>query len=85
MEILMEHGAGGEKMFQFLREFVLKELWSSGEVGLDEMEDSGIIDGIVLGGHRKTLSIGNGERSLGNGCESNCSLTFLGDRRGVLH
>lgn len=44
----MEHGAGGEKMFQFLREFVLKELWSSGEVGLDEMEDSGIIDGIVF-------------------------------------
>ena len=48
-KITMTQGAGGERMQEFIREFVLKELdHDFGEIPLAALDDAAIIDGIVF-------------------------------------
>src|SRR5512137_913169 len=45
----MSQGAGGERMQEFIREFVLKELDNEfGEIPLAALDDAAIIDGIAF-------------------------------------
>ena len=47
--ITMSHGAGGEAMQALLRKYIIGTLADDRpEIGLEDMDDSGIIDGIVL-------------------------------------
>ncbi|MDO9537145.1 MAG: hydrogenase expression/formation protein HypE [Thermoplasmata archaeon] len=47
--ITMNHGAGGEGMQKLLHDIILAPLKAQGmEIGLEQMDDSGIIDDIVL-------------------------------------
>ena len=47
--INMTHGAGGEAMQKLLEEVVLAQLRDSRpEIGLEELDDSGVMDDIVL-------------------------------------
>ncbi len=48
-KITLAQGAGGERMQEFIREFVLKELdHEFGEIPLAALDDAAIIDGIVF-------------------------------------
>jgi hydrogenase expression/formation protein HypE len=48
-KITMAQGAGGERMQEFIREFVLKELdHDFGEIPLAALDDSAIIDGLAF-------------------------------------
>ncbi|OGS42808.1 MAG: hydrogenase expression/formation protein HypE [Euryarchaeota archaeon RBG_16_62_10] len=48
-KITMSHGAGGERMQEFIREFVLKELdHDFGEIPLAALDDAAIVDGIAF-------------------------------------
>ena len=48
-KVTMAHGAGGERMQEFIREFVLKELdHDFGEIPLAALDDSAVIDGIAF-------------------------------------
>ena len=48
-KITMAQGAGGERMQEFIREFVLKELEHDyGEIPLGALDDAAIVDGIVF-------------------------------------
>ena len=48
-KITMTHGAGGERMQEFIREFVLKELdHDFGVIPLAALDDAAIIDGIAF-------------------------------------
>ena len=48
-KITTSHGAGGERMQEFIREFVLKELdHDFGEIPLAALDDAAIIDGIAF-------------------------------------
>ena len=48
-KITMSQGAGGERMQEFIREFVLKELdHDFGEIPLAALDDAAIIDGIAF-------------------------------------
>lgn len=48
-KITASHGAGGERMQEFIQEFVLKELdHDFGEIPLSALDDSAIIDGVVF-------------------------------------
>ena len=48
-KISMSHGAGGERMQEFIRDFVLKELeHDHGEIPLSALDDSAIVDDIVF-------------------------------------
>lgn len=45
----MAHGAGGERMQDFIREFVLEELGpGSGEIPLSALDDSAIVEGLAF-------------------------------------
>jgi hydrogenase expression/formation protein HypE len=48
-KITMSHGAGGERMQQFIRDFVLKELKHDvGEIPLSALDDAAIVNGIAF-------------------------------------
>jgi hydrogenase expression/formation protein HypE len=48
-KITMAQGAGGERMQEFIREFVLKELEHDfGDIPLGALDDAAVIDGIVF-------------------------------------
>jgi hydrogenase expression/formation protein HypE len=48
-KITMSHGAGGERMQEFIREFVLKELEHDfGEIPLSALDDAAIVEGIAF-------------------------------------
>jgi hydrogenase expression/formation protein HypE len=48
-KITMAQGAGGERMLEFIREFVLKELQHDfGEIPLSALDDAAIVDGIAF-------------------------------------
>ncbi len=47
--INMMHGAGGEGMQKFLEDIILAPLKDSRpEIGLEQLDDSGVVDDIVL-------------------------------------
>jgi len=47
--VKMVHGAGGQAMMQFIRDYVLKHLgWGEAELPLRALDDSGVVEGIVL-------------------------------------
>ena len=48
-KITMAHGAGGERMQEFIREFVLNEFASgSGEIPLSALDDASIVEGFAF-------------------------------------
>jgi hydrogenase expression/formation protein HypE len=48
-KVTLAHGAGGERMQEFIREFVLKELEHQfGEIPLGALDDAAIVDGIAF-------------------------------------
>ncbi|MEW5748270.1 MAG: hydrogenase expression/formation protein HypE [Candidatus Thermoplasmatota archaeon] len=48
-KVTMAQGAGGERMQEFIREFVLKELEHDfGEIPLGALDDAAVVDGIVF-------------------------------------
>ncbi len=48
-KVTMAQGAGGERMQEFIREFVLKELEHDfGEIPLGALDDAAIVDGVVF-------------------------------------
>jgi hydrogenase expression/formation protein HypE len=48
-KITMAQGAGGERMLEFIREFVLKEFQHDfGEIPLSALDDAAIVDGIAF-------------------------------------
>jgi hydrogenase expression/formation protein HypE len=47
--VKMVHGAGGQAMQSFIKEYILRHLgWGTGEIPLSSLDDSGAIDGVVL-------------------------------------
>ncbi|MDH3365221.1 MAG: hydrogenase expression/formation protein HypE [Thermoplasmata archaeon] len=48
-KITIAQGAGGERMLEFIKEFVLNELeHDSGEIPLSALDDAAVVDGIVF-------------------------------------
>lgn len=47
--VKMVHGAGGEAMQQLIKKFILRHLgWGNVEVPLNMLDDSGVVNGIIL-------------------------------------